>query len=33
MTRFSIFLMKGNAVLWAIKNAKGGEIIVPKLLV
>ncbi len=31
MTRFSIFLDEGvNAVLWAIKNAKGGEIIVPK---
>jgi len=31
MTRFSIFLEEGvNAVLWSIKNAKGGEIIVPK---
>ena len=31
MTRFSIFLDDGvNAVLWAIKNTKGGEVIVPK---
>lgn len=31
MTRFSIFLEEGvNTVLWTIKNAKGGEIIVPK---
>ena len=31
MTRFSIFLEDGvNTVLWTIKNAKGGEIIVPK---
>lgn len=31
MTRFSIFLEQGvEAVLWSIKNAKGGEIIIPK---
>ena len=31
MTRFSIFLEDGvKTVLWAIKNSKGGEIIVPK---
>ena len=31
MTRFSIFLEDGvKTVLWSIKNAKGGEIIVPK---
>ena len=31
MTRFSIFLEEGvETVLWSIKNAKGGEIIVPK---
>ena len=31
MTRFSIFLEQGvEAVLWSIKNSKGGEIIIPK---
>ena len=31
MTRFSIFLEEGvDTVLWSIKNARGGEIIIPK---
>ena len=32
MTRFNISLLEGfNMVLWALKNAFGGEIFIPKI--
>ena len=32
MTRFNISLIEGvNMVLWALKNAIGGEILIPKI--